>query len=80
MQLSLLFTDMYNYGYIPDCLLTIHKGGRKSKSDPNNYRAITHVYTQPFGEDFIAACREGHECVFTFATRRVQAWVVVCPV
>ena len=45
-QLSLLYTDMYNYGYIPDSLkkgiiITIHKGGRKSKLDPNNYRAVT---------------------------------------
>ena len=37
---------MYNYGFIPDCLkkgviVTIHKGGRKSKSDLNNYKAIT---------------------------------------
>ena len=45
-QLSLLYTDMYNYGYIPDSLkkgiiITIHKGGRKSKLDPSNYRAVT---------------------------------------
>ena len=45
-QLSLLFTDMYNCGYVPATLkkgivVTVHKGGRKSKSDPNNYRAIT---------------------------------------
>ncbi|MCG8048280.1 MAG: reverse transcriptase family protein, partial [Candidatus Thiodiazotropha endolucinida] len=45
-QLSLLYTDMYNCGYIPDTMkkgiiITLHKGGRKSKKDPNNYRAIT---------------------------------------
>ena len=54
-QLSLLYTDMYKYGYIPVCLkkgiiITIHKGGRKSKLDPSyyyimiiliNYRAVT---------------------------------------
>ena len=45
-QLSLLFTDMYNLGYVPanlkkGIIVTLHKGGRKSKSDPNNYRAIT---------------------------------------
>ena len=45
-QLSLLFTDMYNMGYVPanlkkGIIITLHKGGRKSKSDPNNYRAIT---------------------------------------
>ena len=45
-QLALLYTDMYNHGHIPEGLkkgiiITLHKGGRKSKSDPNNYRAIT---------------------------------------
>ena len=45
-QISLLFTDMFTCGYIPDLLeqgviITLHKGGRKSKKDPNNYRAIT---------------------------------------
>ena len=34
-QLALLYSDLYNYGHIP------HKGGRKSKTDPNNYLAIT---------------------------------------
>ena len=39
------YTDMFNYGYIPTSLkegiiITLHKG-RKSKTDPNNYRAIT---------------------------------------
>ena len=37
---------MFTCGYIPDSLkqgviITLHKGGRKSKKDPNNYRAIT---------------------------------------
>ena len=37
---------MYNYDYIPECLkrgivVTIHKSGRKPKTDPNNYWAIT---------------------------------------
>ena len=45
-ELALLYTDMYNHGHIPEGLkkgiiITLHKGGRKSKSDPNNYRAIT---------------------------------------
>ena len=45
-QLALLYTDMYNHGHIPEGLkkgiiITLHKGGGKSKSDPNNYRAIT---------------------------------------
>ena len=45
-QLSMLYTDMFTCGYIPDSLkqgviITLHKGGRKSKKDPNNYRAIT---------------------------------------
>ena len=45
-QISLLYTDMFTCGYIPDSLkqgviITLHKGGRKSKKDPNNYRAIT---------------------------------------
>ncbi|MES9994111.1 MAG: reverse transcriptase family protein [Candidatus Thiodiazotropha sp.] len=45
-ELSILFTDMFNFGFIPSSLkqgviITLHKGGRKSKKDPNNYRAIT---------------------------------------
>ena len=45
-ELSVLFTDMYNNGFIPETMkhgiiITLHKGGRKSKEDPNNYRAIT---------------------------------------
>ena len=37
---------MFTCGYIPDLLkqgviITLHKGGRKSKKGPNNYRAIT---------------------------------------
>ena len=37
---------MYNNSYIPPSLkqgiiISLHKGGRKSKTDPNNYRAIT---------------------------------------
>ena len=45
-ELSVLFTDMYNNGFIPETMkqgiiITLHKGGRKSIKDPNNYRAIT---------------------------------------
>ncbi|MCG7879141.1 MAG: reverse transcriptase domain-containing protein [Candidatus Thiodiazotropha endolucinida] len=45
-ELSLLFNDMYSCGYVPDRLkrgiiVTIHKGGKKSKTDPDNYRAVT---------------------------------------
>ena len=45
-QLAKFYTDMYNNSYIPPSLkqgiiITLHKGGRKSKPDPNNYRAIT---------------------------------------
>ena len=45
-QIALLFTDMFTCGYIPDSLkqvviITLHKGGRISKKDPNNYRAIS---------------------------------------
>ena len=45
-QLAKFYTDMYNNSYIPPSLkqgiiITLHKGGRKSKTDPNNYRAIT---------------------------------------
>ena len=37
---------MFNYGYIPTSLkegiiIPLHKGGRKSKTDPNNYQSIT---------------------------------------
>ena len=37
---------MYNNGFIPETMkygiiITLHKGDRKSKKDPNNYRAIT---------------------------------------
>jgi len=40
------YTQMIRSGYIPDKIkegeiITLHKGGRKSKSDPNKYRAIT---------------------------------------
>ena len=49
-ELSVLFTDMYNNGFIPETMkhgiiITLHKGGRKSKKDPNNYRAITLTYS-----------------------------------
>ena len=45
-QLAKFYTDMYNNSYIPPSLkqgiiITLHKGGRKSKTDPNNYRTIT---------------------------------------
>ena len=51
-QLANFFTDMYNNNYIPFSLkqgiiITLHKGGRKSKTDPNNYRAIT-LYSSLF--------------------------------
>ncbi|MCG8112938.1 MAG: reverse transcriptase family protein [Candidatus Thiodiazotropha taylori] len=44
--LAQFYSDMYRNGYIPKPLkegiiITLHKGGRKSKTDPNNYRAIT---------------------------------------
>ena len=40
------FTDIYKYGSVPISLkegiiITLHKGGRKSQTDLNNYRAIT---------------------------------------
>ena len=45
-QLAKFYTDMYKYGFVPMLLkegiiITLHKGGRKSKTDPNSYRAIT---------------------------------------
>ena len=45
-QLSSLFSNMYAHGHVPQSLkygiiITLHKGGRKSKTDPNCYRAIT---------------------------------------
>ena len=45
-KLAKFYTEMYNFGYIPaplkqGIIITLHKGGRKSKTDPNNYRAIT---------------------------------------
>ena len=45
-HLANFFSDMYKYGSVPNSLkegiiITLHKGGRKSKTDPNNYRAIT---------------------------------------
>ncbi|XP_045157960.2 uncharacterized protein LOC123524101 [Mercenaria mercenaria] len=44
--LASLFTGMLRNAYIPDVMkrgiiLTMHKGGNKSRDDPNNYRAIT---------------------------------------
>ncbi len=41
-----LYTSMLQYSYIPDgmktgVIVTLHKGGRKCKTDPDNYRAIT---------------------------------------
>ena len=41
-----LFTLMLKTSYTPDIMkkgsiITLHKGGNKSKRDPNNYRAIT---------------------------------------
>ena len=45
-QLAKLFTDMYNNSYIQPNLkqgiiITLHKGGRESKTGPNSYPAIT---------------------------------------
>ena len=45
-KLANFYTAMFNYGYIPcsmkeGIIITLHKGGKKSKTDPNNYRAIT---------------------------------------
>jgi len=44
--LARLFTGMLRLGYIPTDMkrgeiITLHKGGKKRKDDPNNYRAIT---------------------------------------
>ena len=41
-----LFTAMLKFSYTPEnmkegIIITLHKGGKKSKKDPNNYRAIT---------------------------------------
>ena len=41
-QLAVFYTEMYNYGYIPQgIIITLHKGGNKSKTDPNSYRDFT---------------------------------------
>ena len=46
-HLTNFFSDiMYKYGSVPNSskegiIITLHKGGRKSKTDPNDYRAIT---------------------------------------
>lgn len=45
-QLANFFTNMYKHGYVPlslkyGIIITLHKGGRKPKTDPNCYRAIT---------------------------------------
>jgi len=44
--LASLYTGMLRNAYIPDTLkqgiiITLHKGGRKRKDEPNSYRAIT---------------------------------------
>ncbi|XP_053395834.1 uncharacterized protein LOC128555985 [Mercenaria mercenaria] len=44
--ISRLFSAMLNTGHIPSdmnkgVIVTLHKGGKKKKNDPNNYRAIT---------------------------------------
>lgn len=44
--LANLYTYMLRHAYIPDTMkqgviITLHKGGKKRKDDPNNYRAIT---------------------------------------
>ena len=43
---SILFTAMLKFSYTPEnmkegIIITLHKGGKKNKTDPNNYRAIT---------------------------------------
>ena len=45
-QLAKFYTDMYKYGFVPmplkeGIIITLHTGGRKSKTDLNSYRAIT---------------------------------------
>ena len=45
-KLAKFYTDMYKYGFVPmpfkeGIIITLHKCGRKSKTDPNSYRAIT---------------------------------------
>ena len=45
-KLANFYTAMYNYGYIPcsmkeGFIITLHKGGKKSKTDLNNYPEIT---------------------------------------
>ena len=45
-HLAKFYTDIFNTLCIQSCLkqgiiIILHKGGRKSKTDPNNYRAIT---------------------------------------
>ena len=79
-QISLLFTDMFTCRYIPDLLkqgviITLHKGGRKSKKDPNNYRAIT--LSSAILKLFERVLLKLHECNLTkpflqYATRGVQ--------
>ena len=44
--LATLYSAMYSLSHTPDemkrgVIITLHKGGRKRKDDPNNYRAIT---------------------------------------
>ena len=44
--LAVLYSAMYSLTYAPvemkrGTIITLHKGGRKRKDDPNNYRAIT---------------------------------------
>ena len=44
--LSKLYTSMLRFSYTPKLMnrgiiITIHKGGKKPKKDPNNYRTIT---------------------------------------
>ena len=44
--LANLYTYMLRCGYIPESMkrgviLTLHKGGKRGKDKPNNYRAIT---------------------------------------
>ena len=48
--LSKLFTAMFKLSHTSvkmkrGIIITLYKGGRKTKEDPNNYRAITLSYT-----------------------------------
>ncbi len=63
--LANLFTWMLRTGYVPDqmkrgCIITLHKGGKKCKDEPNNYRAITltSVVLKLFEMALLARCKD----------------------